>query len=264
VNAMIEMMVVFIKKLLSPILHKESLHNIDVKEFINRLYPIGLSLILAFLVHQISNGSWPDNWLIFAARILITSLLILYVLFDWDDCHYAAKNKEQNTAYDKILWLLAIFWLSLVTVLFLSFSTIERLTNVLAFWLAYVVVTSLSRDWLIEKQNSTNKNVVYVKLTQTQEYGAYSAYRKTIVIIWSVMFIALLIFKYPPSFKLIRERIDWNPSAKAIEFLSGLECFIIYICFVSSVLLAVWLKEKRKEILFLGYGNSQQTGSNKV
>lgn len=187
----------------------------------------------------------------------------LYVLFDWDDCHYAAKNKEQNTAYDKILWLLAIFWLSLVIVLFLSFSTIDKLTEALAFWLAYVFFSSFFRDSLIEKETPSNDDKTkYKKLTQTKEYGAYNAYRKTSIIIWSIMLIALLIYIF--SRKCIGENIDWNPSAKTIGFLSGLECFIIYICFVGSVLLAVWLKNKRKELLFLKGDNHPQAEVTKV
>jgi len=258
-------MIVIIKKLLSPILHDKSLQHLNATAFIDILYPIGLSLILAFIVHQIieARGTWPDNCLIFVVRILITSLLILYVLFDWDDCHYAARNVEQNTAYDKILWLLAIFWLSLVTVLFLSFSTIEKLTGVLASWLAYVVVTSLFRDWLIEKEKTTNNNKTeYIKLTKTEEYGEYRAYLKTNIIRWSIIFITVLIYAF--SRKWIKEEIEWNPSAKTIAFLSGLECCIIYICFVGSVFNAVWLKNKRKKLLFLKGDNHPQAGRPKV
>lgn len=251
-------MIVLIKKLLSPILHKDSLYYLDVEAFINTLYPISLSLILAFLVHQIAEGTWPHSFFILAARIFVTSLLILYVLFDWDDCHYAAKNKEQNTAYDKILWLLAIFCLSLVIVLFLSFSTIDKLPIVLVSWLAYVIVTSFLRDTIIERETTTNNDTVtvYKKLTQTAGYGEYNAYRKTSIIIWLIMFIALLIYMF--SRKCIGEKIDWNPSAKTIGFLSGLEYSIIYIYFFGSVLLAVWLKNKRKKLLFLKGDNHPQ------
>jgi len=56
----------------------------------------------------------------------------------------------------------------------------------------------------------------------------------------------------------IRKKVDWNPSSEAIVFLSICKCCIIYICFIGAVLLAVWLKEKRKKILFLKDDNTPQ------
>lgn len=259
-NSRTQRFVDFIKKLLSPFLHEESLRNLEVGSFVNILYPIALSLILAFLIHQIAEVSWPDNFLILIARILVTSLMILYVLFDWDDCHYAARNKEKNTAHDRILWLLAIFWLSLVTVLFLSFSTTEELTWVLVLWLAYAVVTSSIRDSLIEREikETAEGKENYQKLTQTQKYGEYKAYLRTSIILWVVILVVLILCKKTPLPKWIGEKISWEPSPKAVEFLSSIKCCIIYLCFIGTVLLAVWLKEKRKEILFLKDDNTPQ------
>lgn len=248
-----------IKKILSPIINDESLNNIDVVAFIDILYPLGLSLILAFFVHELSKGLEPDNIFILAMRFLIILLLILYVLFDWDDCHYAAQNNEKNTAFDRILWLTAIFLLSLVTIRFLSSITVEKLMGVLITWLVYIILASRFRDSILEKKIIINGKVVITRITQAVKYRKYKVYRNICIIVWIVMLAIVLTCKYTGLLEYMGGMIDWGSSAISLKDLSNYMNYMFYIIFVASVILGVWLKNKRKKILFIEDDNTHQT-----
>ena len=223
-----------IKKLLklifSPILHDKSLDQIDVEIFVDILYPIGLSLILAFSVHKISDISSIKLSLFVFLRILTITLLILYILFDWDDCHHAINaDKNHITSSDRIFWLFAIFYLSLLTVLILIHP--DNSTNALVGWLFYAGFSALFRDKLIYKKSAN--------------YKKYRPYKD----IFCCLFILTAFLGLAHIIDVIDLRRILYKTLN-IDFTVSTGDTILLLSMLVSIILALILKNQRKKMVF--------------
>ncbi|MCK4787167.1 MAG: hypothetical protein KAV87_25635 [Desulfobacteraceae bacterium] len=186
-------MLKLLQQIVNAFVHKESLHYIKMEKLVDIFFPIAISIILGTLIKGVIADSWlQGHRFLGITRILIGVFLIVYILYDWDDCHRVPILDVSTHTGQKLLYIFALSWLSYTACLILHKDFSKSVPAVLC-WLSYSVLVTLARDPVI---SVALDQALEAPLTKVREYtskdkhiGSYEAYNKVFWISCATFFV---------------------------------------------------------------------------